>query len=937
MSKLSFGDWALDLTNEIFLKGDKRVPLTKRAFQVLVTLVKAKGELVTKDQLLDEVWRGVIVEENNLQAQISTLRRKLGSDRRLISTEFGIGYRFLGEIKASEISDTNQEISVIRPNKIVSREQKLPPILGRERELTQLTGLLSENQLVTITGTAGMGKTRLAKELAFAHTTHFEEGAKFVELAAIQENRHVSAAILSQLDVHSSFDLLSPEDISRLSSTNIFLVIDNCEHIIDAVAESISKLLLHAPNLTILTTSQEPLNIDGEHQFQLTPLQLPEKLPDSGNEPDSPAVQLFCRHASAIQFGFSPTTEQLATITSICRQLDGLPLAIELAAARITLFSLNDIERSLSERLIYLTSGKRSSDPRHKTLMGAIDWSFRLLTEFEKQLFQCLSVFANKFTLTNVIQLYQSLEKNAEIEEWEIAEGINNLLSKSLLQKSISAEDISSFYFLESLKIFANHKLKESDKHNKLKRAHAQIFRQQTEQANYDWIEMPSDRWNLKYQAQINDLCLALDWAVIEKNDLTLGIQILKNTPAFWITFSMYDECRRYIEPILNTYTYVDYQHLTISAQEIMHLNCALGKALTWSKGPIQETQLSWERTLEIGHELEDREAQLQAHYGLWLYCLRTNQFRKALGHAKSFSAIAERVSPDYDAIATGIRIEGVAKHYLGQHRCAIEKLERSIKLMETYPSNQPYRFGLDQLVAAKAFASRVYWILGKTHIAMDVARSSLERAYELNHVCSICCSLAEGICMVAFLNNNIEQVSELATELKQLSSNSNLNLWNTYSELYITWVESNTLNSDSLRSAFAGKISSLTQKKLHWLYSTLLFEAIVKAGMDELLKALRIEDILGTEHWAKPIYIFHVSDLAPDEAQKKSLIEQSMSVAREEGAYSWLLRLQVHLAEKSLVETGTIEHSTLSEALTMVEINTHVADVRRAQKLLAL
>ncbi|CAK6715313.1 putative Transcriptional regulator [Vibrio harveyi] len=924
MSKLFFGEWTLDLNNQLLVNSGKRIPLTKRAFQVLVKLVKAEGELVTKEQLIEEVWQGIIVEENNLQAQISTIRRKLGSDRGLISTEFGKGYRFLGTLKASKNPKSVEKNVSIDVENIWNKKhsQSHHMLLGRETELINLSDLLEHNCLVTITGTAGVGKTCLAKELVQLLATNFRDGTKFVELAPIQEASYVSATILEPLGIYTGLDSLSDDDLSLLNSIQALLVLDNCEHHIEVLAEHVSVILDVAPNITILATSQEPLHTDGEHQYQLAPLLLPDS--SSKKISDSPAVKLFCRQAEAIRYGFQPTEVQFQTIASICRKLDGLPLAIELAASRINMFSIDDIERSLDERLSYLTTGKRTSLPRHKTLKRAIDWTFQLLSDFEKQLFQHLSVFANKFDLSTIIELHQGFDINT----WEIIEAVNGLIHKSLLNTSTDSGDVQ-FYMLESLKIFASIKLADSGEASTYKRAHAYLYRQQTEQASVDWIEMSSDKWELRHKSKINDLCLALDWAVIEKNDLHLGIQILKNTPAFWITLSMYDECRRYIEPIL----FVDYEPFKIDDHDIMHLNCALGKALTWSKGPTEETKNAWEVVLEIGQKITDTEAQLQAHYGLWLYCLRTNQFEAALRHGESFSAIAKSQSSDHDAIATGIRIEGVAKHYLGHHRVALDKLERSIQLLESYPSAQPFRFGLDQLVAARAFASRVFWVTGKTLVAMKAAHASLDRAYKLGHVCSICCSLAEGICMVATLNNDVKQVSELALELKQYSSGANLNLWTTYAELYITWVESCTLTPEEKCSSFTKKITSLSKDTLHWLYSTLIFESMVKAGMNELLKTPPFNEILNTEHWAQPIYFYHVTELASDESHDGFL--QATQLALEVGAYSWHLKLQVYLAEKALTKKSSVDLSRLADALSKVDDNEAVEDVRIAKKIL--
>ncbi|MGB9549075.1 winged helix-turn-helix domain-containing protein [Vibrio harveyi] len=916
MEKFTFGDWVLDLENKILWNGKKMVPLTRRAFDVLAMLVKARGELVTKNQLLDHVWEGVVVEENNLQAQISTLRRKLGADRRLISTEFSIGYRFLGEISAVDTADASVKIGVEESYSTTVSED----FIGRSEELTQVLELLSSSRLVSLTGIGGIGKTALAKEVAKQAQTRYQDGTVFVELTKVPSATGVESAVLSALGFPSSFAELSSQDRNRLDSLNQLLIIDNCEHLINAAADLIDRLLEISSSITVLTTTQEALGVAMEQRYPLSPLSLPDAPYKIGSIDASPAVHLFYRRAQLFLYGYTPSDKDKQYIAQICRRLDGLPLAIELAASRVVLLSAEEILAGLTQRLRALKNPVRSAHERHRTLMAAIDWSFDLLGPEEQYFFSFLSVFSGEFTLLHAKGLAELLE----LEPGQVVDGIQGLLNKSLLQM-INKEGEHRYYYLESVKLYAQQKLENSKDATRIVAAHAQLLSHITKSANEDWLTLASEEWRGRYEFLTTDVNKALDWTLVENNNETLGIDILVNASPFWIVSSMYDQGGKYITPLLSKHFN---PKIKITDNHKMFLNIALGKSLTWSKGPVAEAEIAWISALELAKKSGNYEVQIQAFYGLWLYYLRTNRFETALSYARQLTHLAQ-VLQDYDAIATGFRLEGVSYQYLGNNERALSRLKEAIVLYEKKPSTQPYRFGLDQLVAARAFISRVYWLVGETEYAMQVAELSLERAYQLKHVCSICCALAEGSVMIAVLNRDLAQAEDLATELSQLSIGSGLDLWTTYSKLYLTWLESFSPQTSSLLEGLSNKIQQLVDVQLHWLYSPLLFDAIVNTQMDSMLQGLSFEKVMDTKHWATPIYLYHLGKLCDVKESYSIAIEK----ARSSQAYSWEVYLIVRELEQ---KGGTSELMTqLSSALLKVDKNPKVQDVQLAQQYL--
>ena len=422
-SDIAFGRFrVLPHRRELLLDG-RPVKMGGRAFDVLMALIEAPGVVVTKDELIARVWPGRIVEENALQWQITALRKALGADRDLIRTVSGRGYQFTGEIQLiaagrdldpaiEPIPSTGSTAERIATN----LSQPISGLIGRDGELAELVQLVGTHRLVTLTGPGGIGKTRLSQEAARRLLSQFADGVWFVELAPLAHPDLVAAAIAATAGVTIPAGLVSAERVAAaLADKTLLIVLDNCEHVIDGAALIVDALLHAAPNAHVLATSREPLRTEGEQVYPIRPLAVPSE--DAGQADDPGrygAVQLFLERARAADAHFAPDRRSLETIGAICRRLDGIPLAIELAAARTAVIGVEDLAGRLDQCFHLLTSGRRTALPRHRTLRATLDWSHDLLTVAERVLLRRLAIFAGSFSLEAV----QAVTPSAELPGW---------------------------------------------------------------------------------------------------------------------------------------------------------------------------------------------------------------------------------------------------------------------------------------------------------------------------------------------------------------------------------------------------------------------------------------------------------------------------------------------------------------------------------------
>jgi len=546
-SGLEFGRFRVLPRRRQLLVDGAPVELGTRAFDLLMVLLEAEGELVTKDELLHRVWPGTVVDENNIQVQISALRRAFGADRNLILTVPLRGYRFTATIRALGEAPKEASPPPPRPAPAAPALTNLPAavsdFIGRDRERQELPELVRRHRLVTLTGTGGIGKTRLALEVARGLLPEFPDGVWLAELGPLADPALASSAIKAALGLHSGDAKWSPERLAAaLRAKRLLLVLDNCEHVVAAVAPEAEALLQAAPGLRILATSQEPLGIEGECLDRLHPLGLPGEEEVPGEDAlKHDAVRLFVARARTADPQLA-LEERMATVTAICRRLDGIPLAIELAAARAATLGIEGLAQRLDDRFHLLTGGRRTALPRYQTLRATLDWSHNLLTETDRIVLRRLAVFAGSFTLDAAA----SVVADEQLAQWQVVERVAELVARSLVVAD-SAEG-RRYRLLETMRAYALEKLADSGEFAALARRHAGRFRDHLAAGVPAWETRPSVQWLATYAPEIDNVRAALDWAFAGGGDEALGVELAAASRILWYLMSLVEEGRGRLE-----------------------------------------------------------------------------------------------------------------------------------------------------------------------------------------------------------------------------------------------------------------------------------------------------------------------------------------------------------------------------------------------------
>ncbi|CAN5262449.1 hypothetical protein BH11PSE10_BH11PSE10_03710 [soil metagenome] len=524
---MRFGHFELLPAQRSLLVDGQATPLGARAFDMLLALIERRDRVVSGGELFDLVWPGLVVEENNLRQQIAALRKVLGAQA--LVTVPGRGYRFALPLEADE-APRPAPAPVNAPNNLPLNPS---PLIGRETELSRVLTLLADTHLLTLVGTGGVGKTRFALELADRLRDAYKDGVWLVELAPLTDPALVVRTVASVLDVHEEpgrplLDTL----LDLLRRRELLIVLDNCEHLIDACAQFADKVLHGSAGVRTLATSREALGIVGETVWRVPSLRA--ATPADHASADQllvyAATRLFVQRAAAASPGFRLTPENATAVAQICHQLDGIPLALELAAARVKAMRVELVAERLRDRFALLTQGSRTALQRHQTLRSLIDWSHDLLPEPEQRLLRRLSVFAGGWTL-------EGAEGVCSDSEHLAADDVLDLLTH-LVEKSLVALDEQSseprYRMLETIRQYGFEKLTTAGEADGLRSRHLAYFGDFAESLRTALVDGDLEpRWNARANAELDNVRVALDWSLVP-GQAERGLHLVNALHRYW-------------------------------------------------------------------------------------------------------------------------------------------------------------------------------------------------------------------------------------------------------------------------------------------------------------------------------------------------------------------------------------------------------------------
>jgi predicted ATPase len=498
----------------------------------------------------------------------------------------------------------------------------------------------------------------------------FSDGVWLAELAPLADPNLVPVTVAAAVGLELTGAAASPERVATaLSGKNLLLLLDNCEHVIDAAAVLVEALLRASAEVQVIATGREALKAEGEWVYRVPPLAVPDvNAGDAGGLLHYGAVRLFGVRSRASGADASGYRQSAATIAAICRRLDGIPLAIELAAARAAALGIEALAARLDDRFQLLTGGLRTALPRHQTLRATLDWSYELLSEPERVVLTRLSIFAGNFALEAAVAVATA----AEMARSEVVEVLSNLVAKSLVQAD-SGGHIERYRLLDTTRAYAFEKLAQSGELDAVARLHAEFYRDLLERAEAEREARPTAQWLADYGWRLDNVRSALSWAFSSNGNASIGVQLTAAAVSLWMHLSLMEECHSRAEQALASLSVEP----TRDVHREMKLYGAIATSLTYTRGAVPELEAAWTKTLDLAEQLDDIEYQFRAVWQLWAFNRLSAWRRAVLTKAGSFCALAAN-RPDPNHRLVGEWMLGVSQHWLGDQARAAPSRRRA-------------------------------------------------------------------------------------------------------------------------------------------------------------------------------------------------------------------------------------------------------------------
>jgi predicted ATPase/DNA-binding winged helix-turn-helix (wHTH) protein len=905
-----YGQWQIDLGRRELVLNDVVVPIGARAFDIIELLVLSANRLVTKNDIMSGVWPGAIVGENTLAVHISAIRKALGPDRAMLKTASGRGYHLIGNWTPRQHGQVSAlATSPLMPEPGASTVSNNFPLIagrliGRAAAARHVRDLASAYRVVTLTGPGGIGKTSLAIEASRGLFADFDGGGWFVELASLSNPDLVPSTVASALGLKLSGEI-SAESVARAISTKqLLLVLDNCEHVIDAAADLAEQFTRLCPYTTILVTSREVLRIAGEAVYRVPPLDVPapgQETPDDilGHS----AVELFITRTNALETGFSPHGEELTSVAVICRRLDGIPLAIELAAASTATLGIASVAIGLRDRFALLTRGRRTALARQRTLRATLDWSHELLPEEERQLFRHLAVFHGGFTLDAAVAVLADSGLNAA----KVTSGIANLVAKSLVALD-TTRGATRWYLLETIRAYALEKLTEHGEASAVAGRQAAYFRDLITPLASGTSSSLSDEDLALCIREIDNVRAALDWSLSSVGDRTIGVDLTAAYTPVWQHLVLIKECVERCERALLSLE----PHGTGNMRVRMRLHLALASAMFITQGPAEQAITVLTEALDAADTLNDIDAQTRALSGLRTLYVHRGEYGLARIVAERLGQMADRIG-DPVSVRTAWRRLGVSLLTSGRPREAQQYFERVLRSPFT-PGDRHgvIYYNSNDHADGRAMLSRALWMQGFTERALNEARASVEELHGADHQLLLCRTLYYGICRIAPMIGDFATADREIARLIDVATSLDAQFWETAGRFLKgkLLVERGEFAQGLLilRDAFE------TCGRTGWRLSYPEFKgalALAFAGLGRLDEALgALEDAVASAGEGENGQVWYVPELlrikgevlllqAPDRAGQaaEDCFIQAGEMAREQDALFWELRIALSLA----------------------------------------
>jgi predicted ATPase/DNA-binding winged helix-turn-helix (wHTH) protein len=761
----------------------QRVHVGDRAFDLLLLLIEQRGTVLSKDRIMEVVWPRRIIGENTLEAQVSLLRRALHRDRDLIRTIAGRGYQLVGDVltETLPIPDSRGVVRARQSEAPVLRSRGLPAhvsrLIGRDRELSEVTELVLSRRCVTLVGAGGVGKTRLAIEAARRLLPDFHDGVVFIELAATSSAEYLPATVAAAFGFPPGDGTVDLEKIAPgLRDRRLLVVVDNCEHLVESAAQLVDTLLQVTPASTVIATSREALRIGGEHVFRVPSLDMPTQ-DDAPDARRFGAVELFLERAT--DWTCAGEAPCLALIVRICRQLDGIPLAIELAAACTAAFGIQGVADRLGDRFHMLKNGARTALPRQQTLRATVDWGYALLPPKLQTVLARLSLFSGIFTLDSA----QRMIAGSDLSEDEVTAAIGELVDKSLLC-AVPCLPHVHYRLLETIREYARDRLVESGTSREWFTRHAQHMLDVFRMADKFATERAEIDWNRTFGMYLDDLRAAVAWGFSSDATVAIAVELVVVSIAPSMQFSLIEECLRRIDGALQKFSSLAAGGPSLPLVEWeMKLHAGRGACLLFQSVGAQ-TGEAFATGLALAEQVDDCEFQLRGLWGCWSHAYLNGRCTEALALASRFADIATRSRWPADRMVAR-RISGISHLCLGQLVEALAELEHIQMPDDRANRAERIRFLYDERSVTQAILAQTFAFLGRNEEAAMTAQRALDDARALGHTASICYALSEASCPTALLRDDNVALEHAVRALADATRRHGVSTWKARAEMW--------------------------------------------------------------------------------------------------------------------------------------------------------
>jgi predicted ATPase/DNA-binding winged helix-turn-helix (wHTH) protein len=757
--KLGFGPFELSIGERVLRRDGQVLPLGDRALDILIYLVDRPGEVIAKQELIDHVWSDVTVEEGSLRVHVAAIRKALGDGQfgnRYIANIKARGYSFVGTVVLLAGNKESWNDTFRHQGRLSVRPLMM---IGRETVVGEVSEKLRDGRFVTLLGPGGIGKTTIACAVARTAAEEFGGEVYFVDLEGLTDPRHVAVAVATSLGLALKSEHASLELVDLVRSRKLLIILDSCEHVIEAVASLAELLYQETAKVCLLATSRECLRVEGERCCRVGALESP---PDGSAQSANAvlqysAAQLFVQRVSARDGTFVLTDEQAPFVAEICRNLDGLPLAIELAAGQVAALGVKGTVARLLSRLELLKLSRRTTVSRHRTLGATLDWSYDLLSDVERIVFRRVAFFVGHFTL----EAAQRVAGESGPGTSDIVDAIAGLFEKSLLETRLE-QGQPQYRFLYTTRAYALGKLEEHAELDLVSARHAEYVAEQLEAERTTVLALPKAEKFTIYTGQLGNVRAALEWSFGPHGDDEVATRLAAASMPLFMELSLLIECRVWAERAIAR---LGDQHK--NSRRDLEISTSLSLALMHSEGSSELVRKAFSRALDVAVIQGDLACELQLLNGLSRYYRWNTDINAALDIATRSKEVALKTK-DHDDVALAEAMLGAAHHLAGNHLVALKHFESGLS-----HSASAWRFRAGQHLFHHSSLllvgmARCLLFRGLLDQSLDYAKRAIEEGEKSNHPATLCrcLSLVLPIYLALADSRRSEQYIAQLTEL---------------------------------------------------------------------------------------------------------------------------------------------------------------------------